>query len=396
MKGKAFFFNKLIFIVVVLGFTIIPIANAGELDVFGYFEPQFVFLYQNGNSYQMNSDKLRIDLQSSASNVEFGADVIYNLYFGKKSWNILDFLPSEIVAEVPLEMRSYFRYTFNDTLYLDNVYVRMSNSRIACTFGKQQISLGTGYFSNPVDVFNLKDAMDPTYEQTGHNGVRLDIMLLNRTSIMFLYSPIESDWNNSGKLFRLKVGLGHFDFVLTGYEFRDKSTDFYSASVTNERRRLTGCEFVGEIFGLGVWGEGAYNLMEISDDFYEFLLGSDYTFETGLYVLFEYHRNERGETRYEDYNINDWLRFYLGESKTINQDQIYALISYPVTDLINLQLMSIVSVSDGSAAVVPVVDYNIFENVDLNVMGNIYMGSEGKVYNSKLGNGVVIRARAYF
>jgi len=58
--------------------------------------------------------------------------------------------------------------------------------------------------------------------------------------------------------------------------------------------------------------------------------------------------------------------------------------------------MSIVSVSDGSVAVVPAINYSIFENVDLNIMGNVYAGSEGKVYNSKLGNGLVIRARAYF
>jgi hypothetical protein len=67
-----------------------------------------------------------------------------------------------------------------------------------------------------------------------------------------------------------------------------------------------------------------------------------------------------------------------------------------LTDLINLQLLSILSVNDVSAAIVPVIDYNIFENVDLNIMGNIYTGSEGKVYNSRLGNGLLIRARVYF
>jgi hypothetical protein len=395
MKGKAFFY-KLVFFLVVLGFTIMPVANAEELDIFGYFEPQFIILYREGGSYQMNSDKLRVDLQSSVSGVGFGANLIYTLYYGKRNWNILDFFSDDIRSEVPPSMQSYFLVEFNDTLYLDNAYVRMSNSKIACTFGKQQISLGTGYFSNPVDVFNLKDALDPTYEQTGHNGARLDIMLQDRTSVMLLYSPIEGDWKNSGKLLRLKMGLGHFDFILTGYEFQDKLTDFYSVSVTNERRRLTGFEFVGELLGLGVWGEGAYNFMETSDDFYEFLLGSDYTFESGFYVLLEYHRNERGKARYEDYDINDWLRFYLGENKTICLDQIYAMISYPVTDLINLQLLSIFSANDGSAAVVPVIDYNIFENMDLNIMGNVFTGGEGKAYNSKLGNGLVVRARAYF
>ncbi len=381
---------------IVLSFLIIPVANAEELDIFGYFEPQFILLYREGQSYQMNSDKLRVDLQSSASNVEFGADLIYNLYYGKKNWNILDFFSEEIRNEVPEAMQYYFLVEFKDTLYLDNVYVRMSNSKIACTFGKQQISLGTGYFSNPIDVFNFKDALDPTYEQTGYNGARLDIMLRDRTSVMLLYSPIEGGWKDSGKLFRLKVGLGHFDFAVTGYEFQDHLTDFYSLPGTRERRRLAGLEFVGELFGLGFWGEGAYNFMETSDDFYEFLLGTDYTFESGLYVLLEYHRNERGKARYEDYNINDWLRFYLGENKTICQDQIYAMVSYPFTDLINLQLLSIFSVDDGSAAVVPVIDYNIFENVDLNIMGNVFTGGEGKAYNSRLGNGFIIRARVYF
>jgi hypothetical protein len=395
MKGKPFS-NKLFFAVFFSGFALMPVANAEELDIFGYFEPQYMFLYREGESYQLNSDKLRIDLRSSVSNVEFGADLIYSLYYGKRSWNFLDFLPSGIGDEIPSEMRSYFGYTFNDTLYLDNAYVGMSNSRIAFTVGKQQVSFGTGYFSNPVDVINLKDALDPTYEQTGHNGARLDVMLSNRINIMLLYLPIEEVWKNSGKLFRLKIGLGHFDFALTGYEFRDQLTDFYSVSVTDERRRLAGFEFVGQFFGLGVWGEGAYNFMEISDDFYEFLLGTDYTFESGFYVLIEYHRNERGKSNYEEYNINDWLRFYLGESKTIAQDQMYGMVSYSLTDLINLQLMSIVSISDGSAAFVPVISYNIFENVDINIMGNIYAGSEGKAYSSKLGNGMIVRGRVYF
>ncbi len=395
MKGKAFF-SKLIFFVVVSCFSIIPYANAEELDIFGYFEPQYVLLYRNGESYQLNSDKLRVDLQHSVSGVEFGADLIYTLYYGKKNWNALDFFPDGIKSEVPEGMQSYFLFSFNDTLYLDNTYVKMSNSRVSCTFGKQQFSPGTGYFSNPVDVFNSKDALDPTYEQTGHNGGRMDIMFSSRTNLMFLYSPIEGDWTNSGKLLRFKIGLGHFDFTLSGYEFREQLTDFYSLSVINQRRRLVGCEFVGQLFGLGVWGEGAYNFLEESDDFYEFLMGTDYTFESGFYVLLEYHRNERGKTSYQDYNINDWLRFYLGESKTICRDQMYAMVSYPITDLINFQLLSIFSANDGSAAVVPVIDYNIFENMDINVMGNIYTGSEGKVYNSRLGNGLVIRARVYF
>jgi len=395
MRSKASSLTLVVF-GFILSLLLVPDFYAEELDLFGYFEPQFIFISREGESYQMNSDKLRVDLKRSVGGVEFGSDLIYTLYYGKKNWNILDFFSDEIRSEVPAGMQSYFLVEFKDTLYLDNVYIRMSNSRIACTFGKQQISLGTGYFSNPVDVFNSKDALDPTYEQPGQNGARFDVMLSDRINVMTLYSPIAGDWNGSGKLLRLKIGLGHFDFMFTGYEFKDYLTDFYSPPGISERRRLGGFEFVGELLGLGVWFEGAYNFMEISDDFYEFLAGTDYTFESGLYVLFEYQRNERGKTNYEDYNINDWLRFYLGENKTISRDQMYGMISYPMTDLINLQLLSVLSFNDGSAAIVPVIDYNIFENVDINIMGNIYTGSEGKVYNSRLGNGLVLRGRVYF
>ncbi len=395
MRGNTIL-NKLILFVFVSGSAIVSNAATEDLDVFGYFEPQFIFLYREGESYQMNTNKFRLDLQHSAGGVEFGANIIWNLYYGKKNWNLLDFFSSDIRNEVPAGMQNYFLYEFKDTLYLDNVYVRVTNSRFACTFGKQQISVGTGYFSNPVDVFNTKNALDPTYEQPGHNGARLDFMLLDRVNFMLLYSPIADGWKDSGKLLRLKVGLGHFDFVATVYEFQDRLTDFYTPPGSVERRRLAGFEFVGQLFGLGIWGEGAYNFMETSDDFYEFLVGTDYTFQSGLYVLLEYHRNERGKTRYEDYNINDWLRFYLGESKTICRDQIYGMISYPLTDLVNLQFLSIFSVNDASSALVPVIDYNIFENMDLDIMGNIYIGSERKVYNSRLGNGVLIRGRVYF
>jgi hypothetical protein len=395
VKGKTFF-AKLIFFIVIYIFAIIPYVKAEELDIFGYFEPQYAFLYREGESYQLNADKLRADLRHSISGVEFGADLVYTLYYGKKNWNMLDFLPDGIIAEIPDNIRSNFLFSFNDSLYVDNMYVRMSNSRILCTIGKQQFSPGTGYFSNPLDIFNSKDALDPTYEQTGHNGARLDVMLQDRMNFMFLYSPIEGNWISSGKLLRLKIGLGHFDFTLSGYDFRERITDFYSFSVINQRRRLVGCEFVGQLFGVGIWGEGAYNFVEETEDFYEFLVGADYTFESGLYFLMEYHRNERGKENYRDYNVNDWLRFYLGESKTISRDQMYGVVSYPITDLINLQLLSIFCVNDRSAAIVPVIDYNIFENVDINIMGNVYTGNQGRTYNSRLGNGLLIRARVYF
>ncbi|MFQ6114327.1 MAG: hypothetical protein ACE5NG_09610, partial [bacterium] len=69
---------------------------------------------------------------------------------------------------------------------------------------------------------------------------------------------------------------------------------------------------------------------------------------------------------------------------------------HPETDLMNLGLSTIASISDHSLAVVPMINYNIFENVELLVYFNFYLGKQGTAYASNLGNGGLIRARIYF
>ncbi len=369
-----------------------------QVDVYGYFEPQFSGMYYDSAFYQMNYNKLRIDFKSTAvKNIEFGANAIYLLYFGKKDWDILDFLPGHIVSMISPEMYPYYQLTFKDTLFLDNAYARINFRRLALTIGKQQISIGTGYFSNPTDILNTKDALDPTYEQPGHNAIRLDIYMGNRMNLMGLYTPIASDWENSGKLVRAKIGIGHFDFSVSGHEYQHTSTNFYTFQQIRERRMLIGADFVGELLGLGIWGEGIYNFIEDDDeDFYEFIVGTDYTFESGLYAMLEFHRNSLGKSDYQNYFLNDWMRFITGETKTISQDQMYGFIQYPLTDLISIGSSIIVSVSDKSVAFVPIINYSLFENVDLTLMGNFYVGEEGKTFSSSLGNGGFFRATVYF
>jgi hypothetical protein len=372
------------------------LANA-QADIFGYFEPEYTGLYHEDSYFQLLYNKLRVDLKSTTiKNTEFGADVVFLLYYGRTDWNILDFLPEDIVSTVPPEIRPLYQFTHQDTFYLDNAYVRFGLNRFAITGGKQQISLGTGYFANPTDVFNIKDALDPTYEQPGHHGLRMDFLLGSRLSLMALFSPIDMDWNTSGKLLRAKIGLGHFDFSVSGMEMPYTLTDFYTFELSEQTRRSVGGDAVGELIGLGVWAEGLYTFLENNDDFYEFLVGTDYTFESGLYTMLEYHHNSQAKADHENFDLNDWMRFFTSETKTVSRDQIYGLITYPLTDLLSLGGSLVFSVSDYSTAIVPMINYSLFENIELLLMGNIYTGEEGTSFNSTLGNGFLLRASVYF
>jgi len=384
-------------------FIFSPLLAQNGVEIFGYFESQIMGTKLNNDFIQLYSNKLRLDLKSNLSkNITFAANFNYITYHGKTKWNILDFLPADAVAEVPPGMEAFYILPFENRHFLDNAFIKLSFKQFDLTVGKQQISLGTGYVWNPIDVFNRKDVLDPTYEQPGHNAMRLDIPLGSMSTVTTLFSP-EDNWENSAKLLQFKGQISHFDFSLNAIEktwcFHDyKQFDFNSMNFLEipERRRLLGASTAGELFGLGVWAEYAYNWMKISEDFYELVVGTDYTFDFQTYLMIEYYRNTLGKTDYTQYNLNDWMRLLTTEQKAISRDQIYLFIQHPATDLLNIGLSTLYGLSDNSFALIPTMNYSFSDNVEIFAYLNLNFGSEGKIFSRKMGNGGLIRVRAYF
>jgi len=392
--------------IIFLVFLFIPLSSlmAQEgVDIFGYFESQASGAAVNNEFLMLYSNKLRLDLKSSLSDkVTFAANFDYITYHGETRWNILDFLPADIVAEVPPGMEAFYVLPFENRHFLDNAYVKISFKHFDLTAGKQQISLGTGYVWNPTDVFNIKELFDPTYEQPGHNAMRLDVPLGSMYTFTALFSP-EDNWQNSAKLLQIKGRISHFDYALIAVEKVWRFHDYTQFDLVNMsflelpgKRQLLGASTAGELLGLGVWAEYAYNWMENSDDFYELVVGADYTFNFQTYFMIEYYRNTLGKTDSSQYNLNDWMRLLAMEQKSITQDQVYVFIQHPATDLLNIGLSTIYSISDKSIALVPTLNYSFSDNVEIFAYLNFNFGSEGKIFSKKMGNGGMIRVRVYF
>jgi hypothetical protein len=310
--------------------------------------------------------------------------------------------PISTSSGVPEELKPLYVIPFSDRIFLDNAYLKLAFKSFDLTVGKQQISLGTGYVWNPADVFNIKDPLDPTYEQPGHNALRIDLPLGTSYTVTALYSP-DDEWKSSSKMIQFKGRISRFDYSLLAIEktwrFHDYTQfDFDSLSFLElpEKRRLLGISTAGEIFGVGVWAEFAYNWMEISDDFSELVAGLDYTFDFQTYVMAEYYRNTLGKTDFMDYNLNDWMRLMASEQKAIARDQLYALVQHPVADFINIGASCVTNLSDGSFVLVPTLFYNFSDNMDIIAYLNINFGKEGTSYAKDLGSGGMIRARIYF
>jgi hypothetical protein len=299
-------------------------------------------------------------------------------------------------------MEAYYVLPFSNRTFLDNAYIKIAFKPFDLTVGKQQISLGTGYVWNPTDVFNVKDYLDPTYEQPGHNAIRLDIPLGTSYTLTTLFSPDEN-WEDSAKMIQLKGRISRFDYSFIAIEKAWRFHDYtqFDAGSMNflelpEKRQLLGVSTAGELLGLGVWAEYAYNKMETTKDFYELVVGTDYTFDFQTYVMVEYYRNTLGKTHYEDYTLNDWMRLMAMEQKAISRDQVYVFIQHPVTDLLNAGISSIYNISDNSFALIPTLNYSLSDNVDIFAYLNLNFGAEGKAFAKNLGNGGLIRIRVYF
>ncbi len=376
----------------------LPILLFAQSSFFGYYESEFDQLKFADQTYNYGYNKLRLDFEAHSDDaVTIGANINIQKYYDNISWNLLDFLPSDIWQPI-FGLEAEFPIALLDTFYLDNVYLKARFEKFDLTIGKQQISLGTGYAWNPIDIFNSKQLLDPTYEQTGVNAVRAEIPFKGRTNLDLILSP-GKDWKESAKMVQLKTGFGRFDIhgTIGQYTWKRMAFDLqqFSLSVQKDERTLFGGAIVGELAGAGIWLEGAWNQLENKDDFTEVVIGTDYTFENGLYIIMEYLRNENGVSSKENLDINNYLQYFMGESHSLMQDYLFGFLSYPINDFIQFGLLGFGNLNDNSAAVNPQISWNLFQDVDLTMMYSHFIGDE----NTEFGVqdwGWRIRLRGYF
>lgn len=372
---------------------------AGDLDIYGYFEPQYFGFSQQEDFYQTQSNKLRIDvLKYVTDNVEFGANVNFMKYVGKTEYNLLDYLKEDLYADFADEERDQYHFAFRDTILLDNAYIKLGFDQFDLTIGRQQISYGTGYAWNPTFIYNDKDILDPTYEKPGHNAVRFDIPFTYTTGLMGFYSPGDK-FDRSLGAGRFKTNFGRFDIALTAAYIGEETAVDSEADepyLLTENRKLYGAEMVGELFTLGTWFEGSYSQPSETGEYYELLAGVDYTFSNGTYAMCEYYYNDLGHSRIEEHTLYDWLMYFEGQYRTLSLNNLFLFVDYPATDLIRLSTSAIISINDESAAFVPQMTYSMFQDVELILMGNFYIGKSGAMFHEELGIGGIARMKAYF
>ncbi len=198
---------------------------------------------------------------------------------------------------------------------------------------------------------------------------------------------------------QLKTGVSRFDLTGTIAQYNWSRTNFdveeFSINEIVNERTLFGGAMEGELFGIGLRAEGAWNAMENQDDFAEIVLGADYTFKNGLYIIMEYLHNENGANNLKNLELNDYLQYLNGETHSLMQNYVFNYLNYPINDFLQFGVLTFANLDDESAAVNPQLTWDMFQDVAFTLMYSQYFGD----YNTEFGLqdfGWRIRLRGYF
>ncbi len=365
--------NRLVLLLVV------PFALWAQPEFFGYFESEMDILQLGTEKYNFGYNKFRLGVETRPNdNVLIGANINAQQYWGKTSWNLFDFVPGYT------ENGYTMNFVLPDTIMLDNMYMRISFPLLDLTLGRQQISPGVGYAWNPTDIFNHKSLMDPSYEQTGVDVIRLYMPLGNRSSFNSIIQPSDN-FGSSTVQFALGAGWGRFDFGMNlTKQFASSNTTPILGDPFVEERFLLGGSMVGEVLGWGVWTEIAYNKLiatafppwssiaypEVHKPYSEILIGLDHTFDNSVYLLAEFLHNEHGVGKLSDLTVNDYLVNLGGSTHSLMQDYGFFYLMLPPMDYITLSALAIANFNDNSGTIAPQFDWNAFENTNISLQAS--------------------------
>jgi len=395
-------------------------AIINNLHISGYYENDFNMYLISDEVLTQDYNRIRIDIESKPSkHVMTRIGFIGNNYLGLKSFPYIQLLPRHVVdtAGISSEYWQYFNYTFKDSIVLDNAYIVWSPDFLQFKIGKQTINRGTGYVWNPTDVFNTKNAFDPTYEKPGVTAAVITRTWKHGGNANIILTPAEQ-----GKYMKKELILQQkLGFTWTAsYCETPAATSFLTwknmpmtvphmtipgmytlvdvpIAVEQRIEKRAGGDFVGDIHGLEIRGEGVYILSGNADgqEYWEALGGMQYFFSIGMMMMTEYFYNSAGRAGADEYTFNDWLRYYIGETDSLAQHYLFYMIQQNIGAFGKGSTSVLYNVDDNSVGLIPRLDWSLAENFDLTVFGLITTGTVNSEYYAGQSQ-AQIRVKVYF
>ena len=403
----------------------LPQASAFLFDFRGYIEntTNIEYVKEPEQTILLNAGRARLNLSGKPDPAfDVGLGLVGTLNSGETELSLANYLPDSLQEQILPEAESLFWYEIGEEeLYLQEAFGSFYSEHFRLRIGRHKFYSGTGYAYNPIDLFNTKDPLDPSYETDGIDALLLSLELPHQTELQGVLR-FGDDFENTDYLARLKSSLRGWDLALQ-YSYSLKSrTDWETLNseeallalaqgasfdnfVREFRWHLIGGEFSGELFGWAIYGEGGYvfvdalgelgTLEDAAQDHERLLLGLDHTFDSQVYLLLEFLRLGQGRIDSADIRLNDRMGYLSGELLSIDRDTVFSGISYPIGDLSEFSFYTIIGCSEPSAILNPWLIYDLRPGLKLSFSANIPVGDE-ESQNGKAGPAGFMRLKWNF
>lgn len=254
-----------------------------------------------------------------------------------------------------------------DTANADYLLESITVSRLAlwigpeylrCIIGKQRLYWGVGRVFQPLDIFNRANYFDPDYERLGSNAV-LGYWAVNPvTSMRVVFTPMH-DLEHSQSSMRIGSSVFKHDIGITVMHRSEP------------QHTLIGAEIAGELLA-GYWGEYRYSRLD-DGDYSQFVIGLDYTFPPGLYIMSELFFDGSGVAEADLY---DFERITTGERVTLAQRYLYVSAGMFPDPFAVLQprLAGLINLDDDGFILMPHLMVSLFENTEITFGCNLIYG----------------------
>ncbi len=367
----------------------------------------------------MDYNKLRLQIEAKpASGFSANANLVARTFHGTTSIALADVLPEKFADDIAMLAAwdpSYASYTMEDEIFLNDAYFTAREGNFKLRMGKQPFRFGSGYFWNPTDPFTVKDMLDPSYEKEGVTAARFSYALPLQ-GLLEAWALPRQTWGefeveDSAFAARARVAPGQWAITASYANYRDLAGLDMTAMdmegfMVQGRRQLIGLDVNGEIAGVGLWVEAAYNLMDVDDwdaldkiaeeQWAEVDAGAQYVIRGGTTVMVEYLYNQRGMESAADYTLWHWMLYMEQTIRALGQHYGTATVQVPLGRIhTDLALAGITNFSDGSWLLNPWVSYEWGQNLEISAYGAIPFGGKNAEL-SAMGHAGYLRARFSF
>ncbi len=338
--------------------------TSGSFKIFNqinhYFQKNFLSLEKN-KPYGSNTDVINLKFKYFPTNY-LTIDSSYHIgsVIEDNKLSLFRTMSTPNISYRIIDFDESINNENSNTRFVHNINrlnIKLNYKKFEITLGRQAISKGSSKFVNPIDLFSAVSFQNLNNEEKrGIDALRIRYSLGNFTELDLSY-----------------VFGKHFDFEKSSIYLAFKSklfeTDMEFIIAKFYKNYLFGLDISRDIEGILFYLEGAFILTEPRsktevDNFIKLSLGLNYKFSNDLFIVFEYHFNQKGSMDNNKY-LSVALDSHYKESGgyLLSKHYLMLMISYPINIIFNSSFKTIVNLNDPSFVLNPHLDYNLQENL---------------------------------